>query len=505
MSVRSAVLLGLVGLAACKPAPADPHDHAHDEAEPVQATVWSPDFEIFVDHPPIVVGSPVEIAVHVTELATLAPRKEGGIALTFRGPDGAALDRAEAKPRQPGIYVPTLSFPASGTWTASLRVGDRVVELPPFVAHVSTAAAKQAAPAGIPDGITFLKDQQWAAGLKSEPAGKRRLVERLRVPAAVAARPGSRASVAPPAAGRLLAPPGRALPSIGERVAAGQVLALVQPPFADFAARLVEANAESLRAGLAADQAALTLDRVRKLAAAGARTDREVQEAEFALKSARASLDAARRLQAAYERSGATAEGGFALAAPIAGVVVGVHAAAGEHVPSERAVVTILDSSLVHVVARVPEADLALARAAGAALVEPATSRGKAAPFEARLVHAGLEVDPETRTVAYVFEAANPDGLLRIGLALTLHLETARAEEALALPASAIVEEEARPVAFVQAAGETFVKRRLRLGIRDGDWVQVLDGLSPGERVVVKEAFAVRLASVSSAIPAHHH
>jgi multidrug efflux pump subunit AcrA (membrane-fusion protein) len=54
-------------------------------------------------------------------------------------------------------------------------------------------------------------------------------------------------------------------------------------------------------------------------------------------------------------------------------------------------------------------------------------------------------------------------------------------------------------------SGETFEKRELTPGIRDGHWVQVLDGLSEGERVVTKGAMAIRLASVSGVIPAHGH
>ena len=84
-------------------------------------------------------------------------------------------------------------------------------------------------------------------------------------------------------------------------------------------------------------------------------------------------------------------------------------------------------------------------------------------------------------------------------------VETARAEDALAIPSAAIVEEDGRPIAFVQVGGETFQKRDLELGIRDGNWVQVLSGITEGERVVTKGAYAVRLASVSSAIPAHGH
>ena len=107
--------------------------------------------------------------------------------------------------------------------------------------------------------------------------------------------------------------------------------------------------------------------------------------------------------------------------------------------------------------------------------------------------------------MSLVYEVPNPDGRLRIGMSLTVYVETARAEEALVVPTSALVDEDGRTVAFVQLAGETFEKRDLTLGIRDGPVVQVLGGLSEGERVVTQGAYAVRLASVSTTLPAHGH
>jgi membrane fusion protein, heavy metal efflux system len=104
-----------------------------------------------------------------------------------------------------------------------------------------------------------------------------------------------------------------------------------------------------------------------------------------------------------------------------------------------------------------------------------------------------------------VYELPNPDGRLRIGMALTVYVETAHVEEALVVPVAALVDEDGRAIAFVQVSGETFEKRDLTLGIRDGAFVQILAGLAEGERVVTKGAYAIRLASVSTTIPAHGH
>jgi RND family efflux transporter MFP subunit len=508
MRFRPAFWLAVLGLAACGDSD---HDHAHPaapEAKTAQVTAWSDRFEVFIDHPRAVVGTPTAFATHVTDLRTLEPRAKDRVVFVLRHGDADPVELPVPEPRRPGLYVPDLTFPRAGEWRVSLRIpvdGDEsVVVLPPVSVYNSRAEAQKAPDVEAPEGVTLLKEQQWRVGLKAEPLAKRTIVERVRVPATVTARPGFRAAVLPPVAGRLA---GSSLASPGDRVEAGQVLARVLPPIPEQVARLVEAKAEAARAKLAVDQTELSLARVRRLAESGARTEREVQEADFAARNAKAALEAASALQGAYEKSGAASLEGLELRAPISGVVVAVGAALGEQVGTERAVFQILDASSVHLEARIPEARLGRLAAGKADLAELPGARGTFVSLEgkARRVFLGPEVDPTTRTVPLVFEAANPDGRLLIGAALTLHLETARSEDALAVPASALVEEDGRPIAFVQVSGETFEKRLLKLGLQDGGWIQVLEGLAEGERVVVKEAMAVRLASVSSALPAHGH
>jgi multidrug efflux pump subunit AcrA (membrane-fusion protein) len=122
-----------------------------------------------------------------------------------------------------------------------------------------------------------------------------------------------------------------------------------------------------------------------------------------------------------------------------------------------------------------------------------------------QLLSLGLEVDPATRTVPLLFETANRGGQLRVGQYVTLHVETARVDEWVAVPESALIEEGDQLVSFVQVSGETFQKRELKVGIRDSGFVQVLEGIKAGERVVTKGAYAIRLSSISGVIPAHGH
>ncbi len=58
---------------------------------------------------------------------------------------------------------------------------------------------------------------------------------------------------------------------------------------------------------------------------------------------------------------------------------------------------------------------------------------------------------------------------------------------------------------YVHVGGETFERRIVQIGIRDRGLVQILSGLSPGERVVIEGGYDVGLAAHSSGLPAEAH
>jgi cobalt-zinc-cadmium efflux system membrane fusion protein len=58
---------------------------------------------------------------------------------------------------------------------------------------------------------------------------------------------------------------------------------------------------------------------------------------------------------------------------------------------------------------------------------------------------------------------------------------------------------------YVQSGGQTVEKRYPRLGISDGQWIEVLNGVSAGERVVTRGAQMVRLSSLGDMEMGHGH
>jgi multidrug efflux pump subunit AcrA (membrane-fusion protein) len=115
-------------------------------------------------------------------------------------------------------------------------------------------------------------------------------------------------------------------------------------------------------------------------------------------------------------------------------------------------------------------------------------------------------VDPRTRSVPVTFELANPPASLAVGQAVTLRLITSPERNEVMVPASAIVDDGGQSIVFVQAGGESFERRPVRVGgEREGGYLRIVSGLEPGERIVTRGAHLVRLAALSPRTPGHGH
>jgi cobalt-zinc-cadmium efflux system membrane fusion protein len=514
ISLALLATLALIG-AGCRKA-ADDHGHDHtDESKTAQITVWTDHYEVFAEHRAPVAGKATTFITHVTDLRTAEPRREGMVKFILRQSETVA-EHPQAAPARDGIYLPSIIFPKPGDWQVTLLIPtdgtNALVELGTIKVYADRHDAEHAEFPTAVEGVSFLKEQQWKVQLETQSLSQRQIVQRKQLPARVRAKPGHSTTVTAPVSGQLVAPAGQPLPQPGQRVAAGQLLALLKPNFSEAAARVAEADAEFTTAKATLAQAETAYERTKKLAAEQAKSPRELQEAELTYESAKARYAAAAGLLATFKQ----ADDGTSdtpmlmeLRAPIAGVLNSVAAGPGEMVSADQSVFIVLNPETIWIEARVPEATVAGLGAAKDAAVELPDSERRllsiAGAGGGKLISLGLEVDSATRTVPLLYELPNSDGLFRVGQMATLHVETSNAQAALAVPDSALVEEGGWFVAYVQLSGETFEKRELRLGIRDGEWVQVLSGLSAGERVVTRGAYAIRLSTATGAIPAHGH
>ena len=294
----------------------------------------------------------------------------------------------------------------------------------------------------------------------------------------------------------------------GSRVRKGQKLAELESADidqaeADYLKAL--ADAENARRSSAAEMklAQQTYDRTKALYEKTIVPGKNLQSAEHDLEvakanaennaaSTRATLTAARRhllilglndsaIDALGKKPGLAAT--FSLASPIDGTVVERNATIGATVGTDANLFKIIDTSRVWIDANVFEKDLARVRTGqGVKVMVPAFPESQ---FSGRVILVNPVVDPDTRTVKVRTEVSNPDGRLKPDMFANVEIVTELNRAAIAIPQSAVLNDQGKTVVFV-ADGQNFKQRQVHVGIQNGDRVEIVEGLSPGDRVVVK-------------------
>lgn len=492
MSLRSALLLGgaLVG---CGGGSSGPEIEAAPPGGSV--TLWTDSTELFMEYPGLIVGRPSKFNVHLTDLTDFAPLRSGKVTFRF-DPEGGGegFTVVQEAPRAPGIYGPSPEFPRPGVWNLTITVESPQARDTIAVAGLHAYATVAEIPpdsGGGSGGVAFLKEQQWKiAGFRTEFVREGSLMESFEVTGSVVPAAGRFAQVAAPIAGLVDVGGATRSPIPGDRVTRGQVLVTLVPSLGEAGSSYAEARG-ALRE--AEDEYA----RAKRLFAVEAVSERRVHEAEIRLQVAREAL-------AGLAGGGAlTADGRLPIRAPISGVVTARRIVLGARVSPGDQLFSVVDPSVVWLAVNVPAARAGDLRTGSGALFQ---LEGSPLSHEARrMVSRGSMLDSVTRTIPVIYEVSNSGGGITIGANARAAVRTGRRVSGLVLPESAVLDEDGRPIAYVQVEGELFEKRELRLGGREGDRVLVLEGLKPGDRVVTGAAYQVRLASLSTSVPAEGH
>jgi membrane fusion protein (multidrug efflux system) len=105
--------------------------------------------------------------------------------------------------------------------------------------------------------------------------------------------------------------------------------------------------------------------------------------------------------------------------------------------------------------------------------------------IEGRVLRLSPSMDPQTHTFRAEVEVDNPTGLLKPGMFVEAAIIAERREDVAVVPRDAVTERAGRSVVFV-IDGQRAVRRNVSLGLGDDDRVEVREGVTPGERIVVR-------------------
>lgn len=121
-----------------------------------------------------------------------------------------------------------------------------------------------------------------------------------------------------------------------------------------------------------------------------------------------------------------------------------------------------------------------------------------------RLLAAGRSSKESAYYIPVTFEFGNREGIIP-GSFAEVWLLTKPRTGVLTVPVSALTEEQGLYFVYLKIDESCYRKQEVRLGESDGIRTEIISGLKPGDNVVIKGAYNVKLASASNIIPAHTH
>jgi cobalt-zinc-cadmium efflux system membrane fusion protein len=283
----------------------------------------------------------------------------------------------------------------------------------------------------------------------------------------------------------------RVLVRLGEAVVSGQPLLELDSPDAESAiaeCRQAEAVLSQARATLTKAQA--DYERIGDLLEHKAVARKDLLAAENELAQARAALEQAnaalahfrRRLEILGLRPGEAGQK-VTVRATLAGKVIDLAVTEGEYrSDTSTSLMTVADLSTVWVTSEIPENSIRFVEVGERVQVELVAFPGEV--FDARVTRIADTVDPKTRTIQVQAELKNAQGRLRPEM--FGRIRHSHAPQSLpVVPAQAIVRGALGSFVFVERGPGIFERIMVQTGEPAGGAIPVLQGLKPGDRVVV--------------------
>lgn len=527
-------------LASCSSQRREAVSKTGQEEEAIARTEFTGRVENFFEYEPLKAGATSQFRIHLTDLSNGSPVEHAEVTLTIRASGGAPVSQARARAgKTAGIYVADVTVAQPGDYDIEFRI--RNIELdeqmPLNGFKVLRQSAKEEAAAARPTvgAVKFLMEQQWLIHLKLALVEEQIVARQINSVGRVIPAADFQAHVASPVSGIVAGN----LPRIGQRVAKGQLLAVLKQT----ATSAEQAQVKAAVAQVQAQNAQAAVENAR-LEAERRSAEGEAREAMVKLELAKKEADRAKRLyeqqilplqdwqraeagretaeaayQAASERRDAlqaakplalgqtdisAANSNYEVRAPINGFITKLNKSLGEQVTPGEDVIEITRLDTVWIEAPVPERELSrLSKNVEAKFTTAAFADQE---FRGTIVDVSPIIDEHTRAARVIFQVPNTSGKLRIGMQANVWLAGLEQVKAMMIPREAVLDHEGKKIVYVLLSGEEFERREVTLGDEAGGKVVVLSGLKAGERVATQGAYQLKLQELRPAeAGAHTH
>lgn len=469
---------------------ADHDDHGH-EAGALSYTLFSKDYELFVEFPALTVGQSSSFAAHFTQLSNYKPVSEGKLTVSIIQGDKVIRHSVEA-PSSPGIFRPVLQPNQAGTYKMQFELespsGNVQFEIPEIQVYANTEDAAHASEEeNGGDEISYLKEQAWKTEFATQEIVLQPFYSVIHTSAKVSGQPQSSIAINSQAEGQI-----NLFSLLGQSVKKGDLLAVV-------AGSGIEnnLNMKLKESKIAFEKSKANFIRTKPLA-----EKQVVSQKDFLQIESQYKQDSLRYYQLANQVS----QNGLKIVSPIDGFVSKVDVSNGQFVNNGSVVMKVSNRNRLLIEAFVNQSDFQ--KVSGIFDANFAFADGKKSitlsELNGNVTSNNAFVNENTTRIPVNFSTLN-NGKLMPGMFLEAFLKTGKKENALVVPLTSIIEEQGQYFVFVQTGGESFVKRQIEITNSDGIRTEISAGLSEGERIVTVGAYQIKLAAMAGDLPLHGH
>ncbi len=473
----------------------DDSSHAHEVEYPTAAyTAWTDKTEIFVEYPVLAVGKSSRFAAHFSSMKSFKPLTVGRCEVKLVKNDTIAISGHVDAPSSPGIFRPEITPTEPGMqdlvfYIESGSIKDTLTVKNVMVYQSEHDAIHEFAVEGEGNEVSFLKEQAWKIDFAVVPVGRKELPNIIRASGEVLPIESDEESISAATSGIIIFKSSNLIE--GQNLSKGSSLFVVNND------KMISSNLTEKYAIVKANflQSQKNLERSKDLLNKGI-----ISQKEYDQRNRQYEVDLAE-----YETMTKNySSGGMTLKAPTSGILKKLHVVNGQYVEEGQSIATISRNKHLLIEAEVSQKYFQDIPKIVSANIKLPWNKSVISikDYNGKLV-------PTARTakdhyIPVLFKIDNKGDIIP-GTFLDIYLQTSDVSQELVIPRNALLREYDMYFVYVMVEGESFEKRNVTIGIDDGTNVQVIDGLTENEMVVTRGAYAIKMASMSSSIPAHGH
>lgn len=184
------------------------------------------------------------------------------------------------------------------------------------------------------------------------------------------------------------------------------------------------------------------------------------------------------------------------VSAPRTGKIAKLNVIKGDAVEPGASLMEIADYREVYAVARVYESQIgSITKGMAARVYSPLLKNNE---MDSKVEIIGSEVNPQSRTVEVWLRVRNPEERLKINMTVNVFFLANREEETITVPRTAVLGTGGERFVFVEDGNE-YLRTPVVTGIENDKWIEVMEGLAPGDVVVTRGNYQLQFAKVPPA------